>query len=355
MSGCQIDKSVIRPIRFFNGKAQMLDQRLLPAEEVWLDYNTYQEVAEAIRTMVVRGAPAIGVAAAIGVWFGVRDLETESSEEFYAEMGKICDVLAATRPTAVNLFWALERMKNFAHANLDRSVMELKIGLEYEALAITQEDEQLCIKLGKQGESLIPDGARVLTHCNAGALATAGYGTALGVIRAAVEAGKKISVLADETRPWLQGARLTAWELQKDNIPVTLICDNMAGYLMSKGEIDCVIVGADRIAANGDVANKIGTYTVAVLAKAHKIPFYVAAPMSTIDYSLNDGSQIPIEERDAREITHVKDIQLAPAGIEVRNPAFDVTPNELVSAIITERGVAEGDYLQGLAELNNKR
>ena len=355
MAGCQIDKSVIRPIRFFNGKAQMLDQRLLPAEEVWHAYDTYEEVAEAIRSMVVRGAPAIGVAAAIGVWFGVRDIETNSSEEFYAEMEKICDLLAATRPTAVNLFWALSRMKSFAHANLDRSVMELKIGLEYEALAITQEDEQLCVKLGQQGESLIPDGARVLTHCNAGALATAGYGTALGVIRAAVEAGKKISVLADETRPFLQGARLTAWELQKDNIPVTLICDNMAGYLMSKGEIDCVIVGADRIAANGDVANKIGTYTVAVLAKEHNIPFYVAAPMSTIDLSLSDGSQIPIEERDAREITHLKDIQLAPEGIAVRNPAFDVTPNRLVTAIITERGVVQENYQQGLAELAAKR
>jgi methylthioribose-1-phosphate isomerase len=329
----------------------MLDQRLLPAEEVWLDYRDYQGVAEAIRSMVVRGAPAIGVAAAIGAWFGARDIATESSETFFAEFEKICDVLAATRPTAVNLCWALERMKSFARANLDRSVMELKIGLEFEALAITQEDEQLCRKLGRQGESLIPDGARVLTHCNAGALATGGYGTALGVIRAAVEAGKKVAVIADETRPFLQGSRLTAWELQKDNIPVTLICDNMAGYLMSKGEIDCVIVGADRIAANGDVANKIGTYTVAVLAREHNLPFYVAAPISTIDLSLADGSLIPIEERDAREITHLGDRQLAPEGIAVRNPAFDVTPHRLVTAIITERGVARGDYRQQLAEL----
>lgn len=351
MSGCQIDTKTIRPIRFFNGKCMMLDQRLLPAETVWNTYDSYQDVAEAIRSMVVRGAPAIGVAAAIGLWFGVRDLETESSQEFYRGMESIAEELAATRPTAVNLVWALERMKRFAHANLDRSVMELKIGLEFEALAILQEDEQLCVKLGQQGQELIPDGARVLTHCNAGALATAAYGTALGVIRAAVAAGKKISVLADETRPFLQGARLTAWELQKDNIPVTLICDNMAGYLMSKGEIDCVIVGADRIAANGDVANKIGTYTVAVLAKEHNIPFYVAAPMSTVDLSLTDGSQIPIEERDAREITHIKDVQLAPEGIEVRNPAFDVTPHRLVTAIITERGVVEGDYQQGLAGL----
>ena len=351
MSGCQVDPNTIRPIRFFNGTCQMLDQRLLPTEEIWLDYTDYQGVAEAIRSMVVRGAPAIGIAAAIGAWFGARDIETESSEEFFADFEKICEVLAATRPTAVNLSWALERMKSFAHANLDRSVMELKIGLEFEALAITQEDEQLCIKLGRKGESLIPDGARVLTHCNAGALATGGYGTALGVIRAAVAAGKKVAVIADETRPFMQGSRLTAWELQKDNIPVTLICDNMAGYMMAKGEVDCVIVGADRIAANGDVANKIGTYTVAILAKEHNIPFYVAAPISTIDLSLSDGSLIPIEERDAREITHIKDIQLAPEGIEVRNPAFDVTPHRLVTAIITERGVAQGDYQQALAAL----
>jgi len=351
MPGCQSDSSAIRPIRFFNGTCQMLDQRLLPAEEVWLDYSDYQGVAEAIRSMVVRGAPAIGVAAAIGAWFGARDITAEASEEFFAQFEKVCAVLAATRPTAVNLFWALDRMKSFARANLDRTVLELKIGLEYEALAITQEDEQLCIKLGRQGAGLIPDGARVLTHCNAGALATGGYGTALGVIRAAVASGKQVSVIADETRPFLQGARLTAWELQKDNIPVTLICDNMAGYLMAKGEIDCVIVGADRIAANGDVANKIGTYTVAILAKEHNLPFYVAAPISTIDLSLADGTQIPIEERDPREITHLKGIQLAPEGIAVRNPAFDVTPQRLVTAIVTERGVARGDYLKRLAEL----
>ena len=333
----------------------MLDQRLLPAEEVWRSYTTYQEVAEAITTMVVRGAPAIGVAAAIGAWFGARDIETESSWDFYQEFEKICAVLLATRPTAVNLSWALERMKHFAESNLDRSVLELKIGIEYEALAITQEDEKINQQMGQHGEPLLDDGARVLTHCNAGALATAGYGTALGVIRAAVAAGKKISVIADETRPFLQGARLTAWELQKENIPVTLICDNMAGYLMSKGEIDCVIVGADRIAANGDVANKIGTYTVAILAKEHNIPFYVAAPVSTIDLSLSDGSLIPIEERDGREITHIKDIQLAPEGISVRNPAFDVTPQRLVTAIITEHGVVAGDYLAGLSQVVNHR
>ncbi len=355
MSTCPIDTKVIRPIRFIAGQCQMLDQRLLPGEEVWHTYKTYQEVAEAISTMVVRGAPAIGVAAAIGAWFGARDIETESPLEFYQQLEKICDVLAATRPTAVNLFWALERMKHFTQSNLDRSVMELKIGLEYEALAITQEDEKINRKMGQNGEHFLADGARVLTHCNAGALATAGYGTALGVIRAAVDNGKKIAVIADETRPFLQGARLTAWELQKDNIPVTLICDNMAGWLMQKGEIDCVIVGADRIAANGDVANKIGTYTVAVLAKEHNIPFYVAAPISTIDLNLSDGSQIPIEERDGREITHFKDLQLAPEGINVFNPAFDVTPNRLITAIITENGVVEGEYLAGLSQVVNRR
>ncbi len=353
MATCPIDPSIIRPIRFVAGKCDMIDQRLLPAQEVWLSYDSYEGIADAIRDMVVRGAPAIGVAAAIGAWFGARDIDCDNSQDFFSRFEEICEVLAATRPTAVNLFWALERMKRFAHANLDRSVAELKIGLEYEALAIAQEDEMINRKMGKYGEPLLPDGARVLTHCNAGALATGGYGTALGVIRAAVAAGKSISVIADETRPFLQGARLTAWELHKENIPVTLICDNMAGYLMSKGDIDCVIVGADRIAANGDVANKIGTYTVAVLAKEHNIPFYVAAPISTIDLNLSDGALIPIEERDSREITHVKDIQLAPEGVAVKNPAFDVTPARLITAIITERGVAKGDYGDALRTMVN--
>ncbi len=352
MMSCPVDPQVIRPIRFVAGKCQMLDQRLLPTREVWHDYTSWQEVAEAIRTMVVRGAPAIGIAAAIGAWFGARDIETDVSQEFFAEFQDICRELAATRPTAVNLAWALNRMQNFAEANLDRSVLELKIGLEYEALAIAQEDEQINRKLGRFGAELIPDQARILTHCNAGALATGGYGTALGVIRAAVAAGKQVTVVADETRPFLQGSRLTAWELQRDGIPVTLICDNMAGYLMQQGQIDCVIVGADRIAANGDVANKIGTYTVAVLAREHQIPFYVAAPVSTIDISLPDGSHIPIEERDVREVTHLGDTPLAPDGIKVRNPAFDVTPQHLVTAIITERGVIRGgDYQQGLQSL----
>ncbi|MFO7577155.1 MAG: S-methyl-5-thioribose-1-phosphate isomerase, partial [Pelovirga sp.] len=263
----------------------------------------------------------------------------------------VCAVLAASRPTAVNLFWALERMQRFAEANLDRTVAELKIGLEYEALAITQEDEQINRKLGRLGAELIPDQARILTHCNAGALATGGYGTALGVIRAAAAAGKKVTVIADETRPFLQGSRLTAWELQKDKIPVTLICDNMAGYMMQQQQVDCVIVGADRIAANGDVANKIGTYSLAVLAREHGLPFYVAAPISTIDLTISDGSHIPIEERDPREVTHIREIALAPQGILVRNPAFDVTPQHLVTAIITERGVIRGDYQAGLQQL----
>ncbi|MBD1401116.1 S-methyl-5-thioribose-1-phosphate isomerase [Pelovirga terrestris] len=351
MASCPIDPSIIRPIRFVAGKCQMLDQRLLPEQEIWLDYDSYEDVAEAIRTMVVRGAPAIGIAAAIGAWFAARDIDNESSREFFAEFQQRCAVLAASRPTAVNLSWALERMQRFAEANLDRSVMELKIGLEYEALAITQEDEQINRKIGRHGAPLIPDQARILTHCNAGALATGGYGTALGVVRAALAAGNKVSVIADETRPFLQGSRLTAWELQRDGIPVTLICDNMAGYLMQQGDIDCVIVGADRIAANGDVANKIGTYTVAVLAREHNIPFYVAAPRSTIDLRLTDGSQIPIEERDGREVTHIGDKALAPEGIAVRNPAFDLTPARLVTAIITESGVVSGDYVTGLRQL----
>jgi methylthioribose-1-phosphate isomerase len=341
----------IRPILFENGILKMIDQRLLPTEELWLEYTEYRGVAEAIRSMVVRGAPAIGVAAAFGAAFGARDVAADDFETFWPTFEEVCAHLAATRPTAVNLFWALDRMKAYARANRNLPLEELKLRLLDEAAAIAQEDDRINRTMGRFGEPLIPQEARVLTHCNAGALATGGYGTALGVIRAAVEAGKKVAVLADETRPFLQGSRLTAWELARDNIPVTLICDNMAGYLMSKGEIDCVIVGADRIAANGDVANKIGTYTVAVLAKEHGLPFYVAAPISTIDFSIPDGSHIPIEERDAREVTHSGDRRMAPEGIAVRNPAFDVTPARLVSAIITERGVVQGDYLQGLKEL----
>jgi methylthioribose-1-phosphate isomerase len=301
--------------------------------------------------MVVRGAPAIGIAAAFGAWFGARDIQSGSYDGFCKEFGQVCDVLAATRPTAVNLCWALDRMKSLVRANAMHPPINLKIALEYEALAIAEEDLRINRAMGRHGEPLLADGARVLTHCNAGALATGGFGTALGVIRAAVATGKKISVIADETRPWLQGSRLTAWELQRDGIPVTLIGDSMAGWLMAKGEIDAVIVGADRIAANGDTANKIGTYSVAVLAKEHGIPFFVAAPTSTIDLTLADGTLIPIEERGEREVTHIGERRLAPEGVAVRNPAFDVTPARLISAIITEHGLARGDYRERLAEL----
>jgi methylthioribose-1-phosphate isomerase len=341
----------IKPIRFENDTLLLIDQRLLPNEEVWLSYKDAEGVAEAIRSMVVRGAPAIGVTAAYGAAFGADAIYAGDFIEFFEEFSDVCDFLAATRPTAVNLCWALERMKTCARAHADLPGSELKAALFAEAHAIAAEDEILNRAMGAHGQELIPDGSRILTHCNAGALATGGFGTALGVIRAAVEAGKTVSVIADETRPWLQGARLTAWELLQDGIPVTLICDNMAGYLMSKGEIDCVIVGADRIAANGDTANKIGTYSVAILAREHDIPFYVAAPLSTIDLSLSDGSLIPIEERSASEVTHCGGHPIAPAGVAVRNPAFDVTPARYISAIITERGVATADFQTSLAGL----
>ncbi|MDT8444118.1 MAG: S-methyl-5-thioribose-1-phosphate isomerase [Desulfuromonadales bacterium] len=352
MSNCDFFPNAggIRPIKYSDGVMRLIDQRRLPCEEIWLDYTDYREVAEAIRSMVVRGAPAIGVTAAYGAYFGARDIKAENYNDFIDEFEQICAILAATRPTAVNLCWALERMKSLVRANSDQPVCNLKIGLEYEAMAINEEDIRINMKMGRHGAALLPDQVRILTHCNAGALATGGYGTALGVIRAAVTAGKQVSVFADETRPFLQGSRLTAWELLQDNIQTTLICDNMAGYLMSKGMIDAVIVGADRIAANGDVANKIGTYTVAVLAKEHNLPFYVAAPISTIDLQIAEGSQIPIEERDIREVTHIGEHQLAPAGVDVLNPAFDVTPARLVSAIITEHGVARGNYTEQLAD-----
>ena len=341
----------IKPIEYHDGMVRMIDQRLLPSQELWLEYRDYRTVAEAIQTMVIRGAPAIGVAAAFGTAFGARDIDADTFEAFYTELEQVCATLAATRPTAVNLFWALDRMKAKARELSGHPLAEIKSALLNEARTIADDDITINRTMGRHGAQLIADGARVLTHCNAGALATGGYGTALGVIRAAVESGKTISVLADETRPFLQGSRLTAWELHKDGIPVTLICDNMAGTLMRQGEIDCVIVGADRIAANGDVANKIGTYSVAVLAREHGLPFYVAAPLSTIDLKIPDGDHIPIEERDAGEVTHCGPTRLAPEGIKVRNPAFDVTPARLVSAIITERGVVNGDYISGLANL----
>jgi methylthioribose-1-phosphate isomerase len=301
--------------------------------------------------MIIRGAPAIGVAAAMGVALGARDIIADTFETFYRQLENVCDVLGRTRPTAVNLFWGLERMKRVAQANRQLDLPSLRAILKAEAISIEAEDLAICKAIGRHGLPLIKEGATILTHCNAGGLATAGYGTALGVIRAAHEAGKNIKVFADETRPWLQGARLTTWELMKDNIPVTLISDNMAGYFMRKGEIDCVVVGADRIAANGDTANKIGTYSVAVLAKENHIPFYVAAPVSTLDLSLATGDLIPIEERVITEVTEVQGKRIAPAGVKVRNPAFDVTPARYIAGIITEKGVVRGDFEAGLAKV----
>ena len=328
----------------------MVDQRKLPAQEVYVRCRTAQEVARAIRTMMIRGAPAIGVAAAMGIALGMRKSSAKGTRQYAVEFQKTCDMMATTRPTAVNLFWAIERMKRaFAEgAHAGQSPDELADRLEREARAIHDEDVASCRAMGRFGAAIVPDGARVLTHCNAGALATAGYGSALGVVRAAVEQGKRIAVIADETRPFLQGARLTAWELVRDGISTTVITESMAGPLMRAGDIDIVVVGADRIAANGDTANKIGTYTVAVLAHEHKIPFYVAAPLSTIDLSTPDGDQIPIEERDEREITHLGSARLTPEGVKIRNPAFDVTPHRYIAGIITEKGIFQPPYTESL-------
>jgi methylthioribose-1-phosphate isomerase len=331
----------------------MIDQRKLPTAEVYVTCKTAKDVAKAIKTMVIRGAPAIGVAAAMGIALGMRRSSATGTKQFVTEFQRVCDLMAATRPTAVNLFWAIDRMKKtFAEAaQRGLSVAELQVRLEDEARAIHDEDVQSCRTMGAHGASLVPESARILTHCNAGALATAGYGTALGVIRAAVEQGKRVAVLADETRPFLQGARLTAWELVKDGIDTTVITDNMAAAMMRLQQVDLVVVGADRIAANGDVANKIGTYGVAVLAKEHGIPFYVAAPISTVDLGTPDGSRIPIEERNDREVTHVGTSRLTPVGARIRNPAFDVTPSRYVTAIITERGIARAPYEESLSQL----
>src|SRR5262245_8520913 len=331
----------------------MIDQRKLPSQEIYIRCKTATEVAKAIKTMVIRGAPAIGVAAAMGLALGMRRSKATGTKQFTTEFQRLCDLMAGTRPTAVNLFWAIERMKQaFAEAAQDgRSVDEIRERLVVEAQRIHDEDLESCRAMGAHGATLVPDAARILTHCNAGALATAGYGTALGVIRAAAEQGKRVAVMADETRPFLQGARLTAWELVKDGIETTVITDNMAGAMMRLGTVDLVVVGADRIAANGDVANKIGTYAVAVLAREHDIPFYVAAPRSTIDLDTPDGNGIPIEERNAREVTHVGPSRLTPEGARVRNPAFDVTPAKYVTAIITERGIARPPYSESLRRL----
>jgi methylthioribose-1-phosphate isomerase len=331
----------------------MVDQRKLPGREVYVRCKTAAAVARAIKTMVIRGAPAIGVAAAMGIALGMRRSAAPGTRQFAVDFNKLCQLMAATRPTAVNLFWAIERMKRSfaAGAQAGESVDEIRARLEREARAIHDEDVQSCRAMGQHGAVLVPDHARILTHCNAGALATAGYGTALGVIRAAAEQGKITRVYADETRPFLQGARLTAWELVRENVPTTVITESMAGPLMKRGDVDMIVVGADRIAANGDVANKIGTYTVALLADAHAVPFYVAAPLSTIDLSTPDGEHIPIEQRNPREVTHLGATRLAPDGAAVWNPAFDITPHRLVTGIITERGIARAPYQQTLKEL----
>jgi methylthioribose-1-phosphate isomerase len=328
----------------------MVDQRKLPSQELYVRCRTAQDVAKAIRTMVVRGAPAIGVAAAMGIALGMKRSTAKGTKQFTVEFQKTCDLMAATRPTAVNLFWAIDRMKRvFAEgAQAGESTEEITARLEREARAIHDEDVASCRAMGAFGAAVVPDGARVLTHCNAGALATAGYGSALGVIRAAVEQGKRVAVFADETRPFLQGSRLTAWELVREGIHTTVITESMAGPLMRAGEVDLVVVGADRIAANGDTANKIGTYTVAVLAHEHKVPFYVAAPLSTIDLSTPDGDRIPIEERDQREVTHLGPSRLTPIGAYIRNPAFDVTPNRYIAGIITERGIFRPPFSESL-------
>jgi methylthioribose-1-phosphate isomerase len=341
----------IIPVEWTDEGVRMLDQRLLPTEEKWLMLRTYNDVAAGIKDMVVRGAPAIGVSAAYGIALGAKQFVGTNITDLEDELDYICDILGATRPTAVNLFWAIDRMKRtFQKAKTEgKSVTEIQQILVDDAKAIHDEDIESQRLIAKFGGELIDDNSTVLTHCNAGALATGGvWGTALGVIRGAVDQGKHISVIADETRPYMQGARLTAWELMQDDIPVTLITDSMSGHVMKKGRVQAVVVGSDRIAANGDVANKIGTYMVAVLAKRHGIPFYVAAPLSTVDLNCPTGDEIPIEERDIREVTHMKDVQLAPDDTVVSNYAFDVTPNELVTAIITEKGVARAPYTESL-------
>src|SRR6195256_3622623 len=328
----------------------MIDQRKLPAQEIYVRCKTAAEVARAIKTMVIRGAPAIGVAAAMGIALGMRKSATTVTQKFAAEFDKVCELMSSTRPTAVNLFWAIDRMKHaFARAaKAGESVDQIKDRLDREAQMIHDEDVASCRAMGAFGAAVVPADARILTHCNAGALATAGYGTALGVIRGAIEQGKRVAVFADETRPFLQGARLTAWELVRDGIQTTVITDNMTASLMHQGKVNFVVVGADRIAANGDTANKIGTYGVAVLAREHDIPFYVAAPLSTIDLGTVDGAHIPIEERNTREVTHLGGSQLTPDGARVWNPAFDVTPHRFITGIITERGIFRPPYTESL-------
>ena len=339
---------MIKTLEWTDAGVRFIDQTKLPTEETYVTCKTYEEVADAIRTMIVRGAPAIGVAAAMGIALGLRDSRASDQIELKRDLDRICDVLGSTRPTAVNLFWAIRRMKEKFDAVRAQPIANIQQTLIAEAQDMLVEDIAANMAMGKHGAVLLPASGSVLTHCNAGALATCGYGTALGVIRAAVGSGKNLHVFADETRPFLQGSRLTAWELMKDGIPTTVISDNMAGAIMRQGKIAAVIVGADRIAANGDVANKIGTYTLAVLAKEHGIPFYVAAPFSTVDLKTPDGGQISIEQRSSQEVTHMAGKQIAPDGVMVENPAFDVTPHQYVSAIITERGIVREPYAQTL-------
>jgi methylthioribose-1-phosphate isomerase len=349
---------MVQTLEWTEQGVRFIDQTKLPTEEIYVTCTRHEEVADVIRNMVVRGAPAIGVAAAMGIALGVKNSNAESSADLKRDFDSICDVIGKTRPTAVNLFWAIRRMQEKFEQLRIRPLAQIKHGLIEEAQRMHAEDIAANRAMGRHGATLMPSAGGVLTHCNAGALATAGYGTALGVIRAAVEQGKKIHVYADETRPFLQGSRLTAWELMKDGIPTTVISDNMAGAMMRQGKIGAIVVGADRIAANGDVANKIGTYTVAVLAKEHGIPFYVAAPISTVDLACPDGSKIPIEQRAATEVTHIAGKQMVPNGVEIENPAFDVTPAKYVEAIITERGIAKAPYqdsLRHLAQLEEVR
>jgi methylthioribose-1-phosphate isomerase len=342
---------MIQTLEWTESGVRFIDQRMLPTEETYVTCKTHEQVAEVIRNMVVRGAPAIGVAAAMGIALGVKNSKAENGGDLKREFDQICEIISKTRPTAVNLFWAIRRMSDKFEQLRIRPIPQIKQALIEEAQRMHAEDIASNQAMGRYGATLMPSSGGVLTHCNAGALATAGYGTALGVIRAAVEQGKKIHVYADETRPFLQGSRLTAWELMKDGIPTTVISDNMAGAMMRQGKIGAIVVGADRIAANGDVANKIGTYTVAVLAKENNVPFYVAAPFSTIDLDTPDGSKIPIEQRDPREVTHIAGKAIAPEGVQVENPAFDVTPAKYVVAIITERGIARAPYAESLKNL----
>ena len=342
--------SSFKTIDWVDNKVVMIDQLKLPTEEIYQEYRSYMEVADAIKSMVIRGAPAIGIAAAMGVALGSLESDSSDKQRFFEDLDKICTTLAATRPTAVNLFWAIDRMKKIISQNKENEIPQIRQILIKEAKKILEEDIEMCRKIGENGSELIEDNSVVLTHCNAGGLATGGYGTALGVIRNAYEKGKNIKVISSETRPFLQGSRLTAWELKKDGIPVTLITDNMVGHLMSNGLIDSVVVGADRVASNGDVANKIGTYAVSVLAKHHNIPFYVAAPTSTIDFNCPTGSDIPIEQRDKTEVTHIGDSLIA-ADVDVFNPAFDITPSSNVDSLITEVALFKSPYDKSLKKI----